>query len=57
MANDDDRQREAPVLAALDQILGEVREIRARLDTLEKRLVSDADEDSGASTHSGNPGV
>ena len=59
MADDDERQ-EDPVLVALNTIIGEVREIRAELDSLAKRVawaVGGDDEGSVSSADGGGPGA
>jgi len=54
---DDDERQEDPVLGALNTIIGEIREIRAELDSLAQRVawvVGDA-EHSGSPADGGSP--
>jgi len=55
---DDDERHEDSVLRALNTIIGEVREIRAELDSLARRVAwAGGDERSGSPADGGSPGA
>ena len=57
---DDSERQEDPVLIALNTIIGEIREIRAELDSVAKRVawvVGGDDKASGSSADNGSAGA